>query len=305
MHGLLRCLRVGYVDIGRLRNTVIVAGSARSGTTWVGDVIALATNSRIMFEPCLVDRAGDLALTKVRERNMADVLYDYSLYVSENSLNTNNLIPQIEQILSGKVYSTWTEQEARRGVFLRRLIKDVRISFMLGFIQNRWPTVPIIYVIRDPLDVIESQIRMAREGWSFNWKPEYVTGQPDLIKDVLERYCNDMRYDGSLVSGLINRWCVENIVACSQLNGKNNAIIVSYKELLENGKAWLQVKDFMERMNWPFSIKGCNRNLPSFTSTERQRISSNVVPLQLPSAQKRYLSAVICEYDLNKFININ
>jgi hypothetical protein len=52
-----------YLDLGfRERDTLLVAGTARSGTTWVGDVVAHATKSRIIFEPFLLNHNMEFVL---------------------------------------------------------------------------------------------------------------------------------------------------------------------------------------------------------------------------------------------------
>ena len=301
---LRKCVRFGYIDVGRMRDTVIVAGYARSGTTSVGDVVAFATSSRIIFEPCLVDANGDLALTKVRERNMTDVIYNFSLYLPDEASESDDHLKGMEKILSGKIYSTWTEQQARKGIFLRRLIKDVKMSYMLGCIQMRWPYIPIIYVIRDPLEVIASQMSMAKAGWEFNWNPEYITSQCALVNDKLYGFVEKMHYDGSLVSALINRWCAENIVACLALKQKNNAIIIRYKDLLGDADILSEVEAFMRRMRWPFSIRRSRINLPSFTSRIRRKGADESPRLQLTDEQNNYLSTMLEMYELNKFVSL-
>lgn len=39
------------IDFGNTKNTIIVAGSGRSGTTWLGDILNYKNNYRVLFEP--------------------------------------------------------------------------------------------------------------------------------------------------------------------------------------------------------------------------------------------------------------
>lgn len=98
-----------YVDLGASPgDTIVVAGTARSGTTWIGDVVAQATNSRIIFEPFLVDRQGDFALSWAR-RLPGRTLRNYQLYIPARSGPQERRFAQADRILRGKVRSFWSE----------------------------------------------------------------------------------------------------------------------------------------------------------------------------------------------------
>lgn len=300
--GIFNQLRHGYLDLGRGKETVIVAGSGRSGTTWLGDVVAKATGSRIIFEPFLVDNERDFALTKVKQRSMANVLQDYSLYLSTKSHVDDRYRRQVMGILSGTVCSHWSEQQSKKGIFFRRLVKDIRMNMLLGYIKQQWPDILIIYVIRDPIKVIESQFKKSRIGWEFGWKSEYINSQPSLIDEKLNDYCRFQLKGTDLVSNLVNRWCVENIVAISDLKNSGNGLIVSYEDLTRLGKDWCRVEKFLKDRGWPFHMDTQSINIPSFTSDFTKNDKKLV---RITNGVEQHLTKVIEMYDLSKWVQMH
>src|SRR5215207_6837022 len=95
------------------RSTIFLAGTARSGTTWVSELINYRNEYRYIFEP-FNDKKVSLAGPFGGRRYLRPEEEDPEL------LHTASFI------LSGKIRSNWTERFNRRFISERRLIKDIR-----------------------------------------------------------------------------------------------------------------------------------------------------------------------------------
>ena len=102
-----------YLDLGfRERDTLLVAGTARSGTTWVGDVVAHATKSRIIFEPFLLNNNMEFVLPDIITFDEDKFRWHYQLYIPCDRNVPSKYHARIARILKGKIKVEWTEREA-------------------------------------------------------------------------------------------------------------------------------------------------------------------------------------------------
>lgn len=256
----LRC------DLARFpEDTFIVAGSPRSGTTWVADVVARTTRSRIIFEPLLASRSGNFVLAQsffFRERSSPN----YPLYIPASAARPEGRYKQLENILRGRIHTYWSQMGTRPGVFRHRIIKEVRANLYLGFLAENWPAVKILFILRDPYSALDSQIERAARGWDFNWDKADVLSQTQLMEDWLLPFRATIESAETLVERLANKWCIETYVGFRQLQDRPNAFTVSYEWLRAALSHWTRVERFLTPHRW------CSRTLkktvdtPSFTS---------------------------------------
>ena len=136
-----------YVDCNRdYRNTVFLAGTERSGTTWVSDIINYKREYRYIFEPfrpAKVDICRDFAPRQyIRPEN-----------------DDHRFVQAAEAILSGRIRNGWTDKYHRRFVSSKRLVKDVRANLFLKWIHCHFPNMPIILLLRHPCAVARTHRR--------------------------------------------------------------------------------------------------------------------------------------------------
>jgi hypothetical protein len=228
------------------RGTLLVAGSARSGTTWVSSAIAAQTKGRFIFEPFVADRARRSAAVQRGpwlERAMAR---GYSHYLAPGR-GADPWVSDVERILAGRRLRAWNSEESARGFYRRRVIKAVRVNLMLGHIASRWPGLPIVWIVRDPVQVVESQLCMNEQGWDFEWEPGYALGQAALMRDWLSPFEDTLESLGSRVERLAARWCVENYVPLRQTRDLHNVVRLRFDELRSSETLWTSLSEWLAR----------------------------------------------------------
>lgn len=152
---------------GRLRDTVLIAGVGRSGTTWLADLINFDGRYRDLFEPFhpwkvpaarpllgqWYQRAGDVP---------PPAFADY-----------------VGRVLRGRERYAWIDRFNRRVVSRRRLVKAIRANLFLGWLAAAHPQVKIILLIRHPAAVARSRLALPA-GWE--WRPTLaeLLAQPRL-----------------------------------------------------------------------------------------------------------------------------
>ncbi len=197
-----------YRDTNRdLKNTLLLVGVGRSGTTWLGEIVNHRQDYREIFEPFLP--------TKVKAASS----FAYYQYLSPQDQPEENLL-QAQNILSGQVRDQWTDQNLTRLFYKKRIVKEIRGNMMLAWLQTNFPDIPIIFLIRNPFAVAYSWHKL---GWgkpyggqktiivSICEQPAFQRDFPALVKRV-----QDLGYKDSYELGMI-AWCILNYVPLQQL----------------------------------------------------------------------------------------
>jgi hypothetical protein len=192
---------------------VLLAGSGRSGTTWLAELLTRSNRFRYLFEPLHPSRTMPLGLPP-------------RPYLRPAEAHTT-LTETVEGMLTGRIRGRWVDQYNRKAVARRRLVKDVWANLTLGWVQARHPDTKIILVLRHPLAVAESQLATGWEWWT---DPATLWSQPALVEDHLGPW--RAVFDG-LTDPLrrhVATWCVENAVPLCQL-APDNVYVACYEHL--------------------------------------------------------------------------
>ncbi len=169
-----------YLDFGGPEDAVVLTGVARSGTTWLGGILQHASGARSLFEPFFpfyVRQSGEVG---------------YFPYAGKESE-----WPELERfaakVIGGKLRGKWVDRDNRSLCFRRRLIKEIRMQFMLGWLKQRYPQIPVILMVRSPLDLYAS--------WAYlNWL-EAKTDE----HFAMQRLLFDRRF-GEAYPGVLDFW---------------------------------------------------------------------------------------------------
>lgn len=190
-----------FIDWGD-KQIVLLAGSSRSGTTWVQQIINSHHDYRVIFEPFRAD--------KVR---CIPPLPHKHLYVRPNA--EMPLFSQcVTRIVQGRLRSRWTDRGNRPKLYRRRLIKATRANLLLNWFSTQFPAVKIILLLRHPCAVSLSQIKI---GWSQDVAPlRNLTEQPHLIADYLQPFMPLFRDASDPFEINILFWAVQNYVPLQQ-----------------------------------------------------------------------------------------
>ncbi len=195
---LSRLLGTLHVDLGDHRNSVVLAGSGRSGTTWVAGIINHRNRYRLVFEPFHPGRVG-LCESFLRKQ-----------YLRPDDRREEYLGPARE-ILAGRIRDPWTDRFNTKFIARRRLIKDIRANLLLGWIRANFPGVPIVLLIRHPCAVATSRLAL---GWRDNLGE--TVDQEELVEDFLLPVEAWIRGPLDAFERHVFSWCIENYVPLRQ-----------------------------------------------------------------------------------------
>jgi hypothetical protein len=143
-----------------LGETLVVAGSPRSGTTWLAEVLSTLPRSAILFEP--------EHMLQVPEARQAGLDW-HVMKLPGDAWPAGERY--FDRVLRGQVVTPWTTSHLPlgRAVAPRRwIVKFVDANLMLGWLATRFPIRAPVLVLRHPCAVVGSQLR---RGWKLDHAP--------------------------------------------------------------------------------------------------------------------------------------
>lgn len=199
----------------------------RSGTTWVADLINFDSAYRGMFEPFNPDHVR----TARPFRNVRYVHGDSQEPV---------LVDAAREILAGRVRSRWVDLDGGRLIYRRRLIKEVRANLMLRWLTGLCPTMSVVLVIRHPLAVARSWLRLDWEKVRSSGDFDLILAQPTLLEDypLIGEAVRHIDADDAF-ERIIFTWCVSHHVPLTQCDTRPPTIVF-YEDLLLDPEAGTQ-----------------------------------------------------------------
>lgn len=200
--------------------TVLLAGSGRSGTTWLGQIINADHDYREVFEPLFPDRV----------KQVAD--FPTTRYITAND-HDPALARRIGALLEGRVRNAWTDQFNRKLIAHQRLIKVIRGNLMLGYIRQSFPQVKLCFATRHPCAVALSRLKL---GWAPHLHE--LLAQTHLVNDHLLAHRETIArvmHHGDLFDQHIVMWCIENAVPLRELR-PGDACVLQYERFCDDFK---------------------------------------------------------------------
>lgn len=207
-----RAIRQVFRDVAPAPSA-FVAGSGRSGTTWVEDLINHRGDHRIVFEPFWAERVP-----------LCRSFRDRQYLRPEN--NSPQFLNPARTIFAGDFRNEWTDPFSDRLIYRKRLVKDIRANLFLRWLHVHFPALPIVLVLRHPCAVAVSQIKY---GWE--WHLGDLLEQPELVEDFLAPFVEVIRGARDDFERAIILWCVENLVALRQ-SQPGDFLLIFYEEVI-------------------------------------------------------------------------
>ena len=200
--------------------TIVLAGSGRSGTTWLGNIISANFNISLIFEPFHYPYAPQAAVLPFRA------------YARPRE-NYPQWQPFVEQALCGQVQNNWILRQSRQGHrwwAYKRLVKTIRANLMLAWIDRIFHP-RIVFITRHPCAVILSRIKL---GWKAHL--DVFLKQPQLMADYLDPFVELIEEAKSDVQKHAVMWCIENLIPLRQsqddsLPFGSNWLFCTYEQL--------------------------------------------------------------------------
>lgn len=196
------------------QQSILVAGTARSGTTWLGDLITSKIPCRVLFEPFNPD-----LVPEYRD-------FQYFQYMRPDEKN-----PEFHdfshKVFTGEIRNHWINRQNERIFSKFRLIKEIRANLALKWLHNNFHDVPIILLLRHPCAVVLSRMEL---GWATDTDIKTFLLQPELVEDHLGEYMHVIQKAMTEEEKHAIIWSVSNLVPLRQLE-KSELKIVYYEHL--------------------------------------------------------------------------
>jgi len=204
-----------YVDLGKgdHNSSIFLAGSGRSGTTWLSQIINHSRRYRYVFEPFNPREVGPFGHFATKQ------------YLRPDDRREEFLRPA-RRVLTGGLRDPWTDRFNGRMVARRRLIKDIRANLLLGWMRANFPGMPIVLMLRHPCAVVMSRLAL---GWKDNL-PETME-QQELVEDFLLPMEAEIRAAQGDFERHLFLWCIDNYVPLRQF-GPEDVHLTFYENLL-------------------------------------------------------------------------
>lgn len=212
------------------KETVIVSGIARSGTTWLSNLINIDDEFRFMFEP----------FHPMFCKEMEPIGY-------QPYLRSDGEYPEfkshVDSVLQGTYKNSRVDQYLERDKsYQKRLVKTIFGNLALAWIHKQHPSVPIVYIIRHPFAVALSKLREPNGRWE---RAEDLLSQPKLLKDYLDPYTSVLQSSEDPFEEHVAVWCAITNVILDQLRG-SNVHFVHYENLCHSPhKTMKSIRDFL------------------------------------------------------------
>lgn len=195
-----------FLDLNReTKNSIILVGMGRSGTTWISNIINYNNEFRYMFEPF------HPLLVKA---NNGFKLFQYL----RPSNDEPYFLDTAKSILTGQLRNKRVDSYNRKLFYKKRLIKDISAPLFLKWINVNFPDVPIILLLRHPCAVAISKLKLLKykKGWDGVETPEHFLSQKDLVNDFLHPFVEDIRAAKNPFEHQILAWCIIHYTVLKQ-----------------------------------------------------------------------------------------
>ena len=168
---------------------MLVAGMARSGTTWVAEVVCSQLPCRLMFEPFAADK-----VTAYRG-------FEYHQYIRPEA-DHPRLAEYVQRLLEGRIRNRWIDRYVDQLRPRFRLVKAVRASLFLRWIHDRFPAVPLLKL-----------------GWASERDLQSIMAQKELVDDHLGSFLDAIARARLPHQKHAVLWCVLNRIPLRQFAG--------------------------------------------------------------------------------------
>jgi hypothetical protein len=200
------------------RRSVLVAGTGRSGGTWLCDILNQRNEYRLVFEPFHPKRApwmkpfGERPYLRPEEEDPA-------------------FLELARSVVTGRVRHAWTERFNRRLLAHRRLIKADYANLMLKWLHVNFPGMPVVLLLRHPCAVALSFVTHGYRGAVMP-----LLEREKLVEDFLHPFVHEMRRARDVFERTLFLWCVEAMVPLRQFR-PGEVHVVFFENLVRSPQA--------------------------------------------------------------------
>ncbi len=242
--------------------SLLVAGSARSGTTWLAEVLSETLHGRLLFEPLraeAVPRPGPSA----------------SGTTSIPTAVPTGLSPRSWTRSWPRIRGRWIDEYNTARFPRCRVVKEIRATNLLPWMVRRYPRTPMVYLLRHP---VPSAWSVAQLGWPDNL-PQ-ILGQEPLMQGPMAPFGALINRRRTLPTPSSDSSCAgaSNFVP-TQLLSSGQAHVVFYEHLVNDPRGELvRLSTFLRRFGpgpWDMRLDSTgNLDEPSHTNYRDTDVAS-------------------------------
>jgi hypothetical protein len=254
-------MRYLYKDNNReMRDSILVAGTARSGTTWLGEILS-GKNGRIVFEPFHSKKIHTL-------KNLS-----YFTYLNPEE-NNPLLKAYCQRVFTGMIRHPWIDREITNLRPTFRVIKETRVNLFLKWIYNQFPQVPQLLIVRHPCSVVLSRLQLR---WATDSDILSFLNQPQLINEFLAPYLDIIKHADTDVEKHAIIWCVHHLIPMNQFHPCELKILYYENLFLHPERELIQIEKHLKRAIFKDTLSILSK--PSSTTTSYSAIVTGHDPI--------------------------
>lgn len=277
------------------RETLVVSGFWRSGTTWLEEALREILQAKTLFEPCdpLTEEMQEIHVHDHVAGKPFEFLRLYMPYCGAATLHGHPLHELFRRALVAESRGAWIRR-FRKGADESRhtgvVVKFVRAQLCLRAAQNTFG-MPVLHVYRDPRAVIAS-VKKTRWHWLFDHlelRKQLLRrrdGRTDFFAQWTEEILEYDRQDA--VARVAAYWALtERFVQHSYAGYQGRFVLVSYERLAqEREKIFTEI---LQRLNLRPAMKDFQVSGADSTTTSQLQRGASV--RERIAGWKKYLSA--------------
>ncbi|HVC69380.1 MAG TPA: sulfotransferase [Acidimicrobiales bacterium] len=226
--------KVAFVDRqGDPGRSLLVVGSARSGTTWLAELLTEALHCRFIFEPLHNDYVPAAR----------PVLFGQYLDPQPGVVADPAVADVLDRVLTGRLRSRWSDEYNTVRLPRSRLIKEIRATNLLPWLAIRYPRTPIVYILRHP---VPSAWSVTELGWPD--RLEQFLSQDALRRGPLAPFATliaEAENSPDPFSRFVLRWCLENAVPTSLLDPARVCVVFYEHLVTDPGRELRRLSEYL------------------------------------------------------------
>lgn len=272
-----------------LDQSVLVAGTGRSGTTALMAAIAAGMHGQPVFEP----------LRPESDRLVAGIVPDHGYPRVLPGEASPALRALLAQVFAGRRLTHWSAAHGH----VRRyrsahclVVKEVRANRILGWVEQEFPDVAVVSIFRHPLGVVAS-MASARQGWK---QMRYVDIVPPAAKalGVAPLDLAGPKDDPAL--WLAALWLADTWCALRELSSQALAKSVMYEDLVTSpDRVVAMLCEEWNDLDVAATTAALKR--PSRTASTRLGESLRLTRSRFSASQLRDIGAMLRAFELTMY----
>ena len=239
-----------------LKDTIILAGSPRSGTTWLMEILRIIPGYITLFEPLnplYLPKSFEVGFRSrtylppeedwpIGEEHLRNILTSRPLY-DFSSFEKMVMKRKLNKIIFDYLDQLKAEKLMHNLVGNKLLVKFIRLNRLLPWVTKRYQLRSMILIIRHPCAIVDSQLKTGFCGYHPN-NPPYRDIYPTK-KNILDEASQIDGLDSSILKKLKEiktreeiiaaSWCLDNYVPLSYQKPYPWSVVL-YEKLMKDGE---------------------------------------------------------------------